>query len=101
MTPEEELVKLRLLKEQMDKATEKRKEQNKKYKEEHKEEIKQKRKDAYNALTQEEKDAYNKQCYDKRKESMLANKSIKINCPICDKVMSKSSLSAHKKNIHK
>ena len=107
MTPEEELIKvtdeltkLRLLKEEVEKAKEKRKADNREYKEKNREKISEYKKERYAGLSQEEKDAFQKQEYQRRKEKMLESKKQVIKCPTCNKEMKQGSLSNHKKSQH-
>ena len=100
MTPEEELIKLRLLKEEVEKAKEKRKADNREYKQKNKERISEYKKEKYAELSQEEKDAFQKAEYQRRKEKMLEKKKEVIKCPTCNKEMKQGSLSNHNKSQH-
>ena len=60
----------------------------------------QKRKDIRAALTQEERTQLDKDSYARRRDTLLAKKKERVNCPICDKEMNRNSIYDHNKNIH-
>ena len=77
-----------------------KKEYGKKYYQDNKEECKQKNK-KYREKHREEYIQYNKDYYTQNKKELLQKQSIKgkqkVRCPFCDKELSQSSLSRHKK----
>lgn len=90
-------------------------ERNRKYREENKEKLREKRKEKYQnniekyreeskirnrKVTKETKKIYNQEYYKKHKEKIINHLNEKIECDICNKKITRSYLSVHRKNKH-
>lgn len=79
------------------KKKEKHKETIKKYRENNKEKLRESCKKYYLDNKEKEKERL-KKYYEDNKEKLKENKSEKINCSICDSLVSRSNISQHKKS---